>query len=365
MKVILVSGIYPPEIGGPAVFIPDFAKYLLQEGIECEVLTLRDPNIPMPCSQWKVNSVVRTNYFMRCVKIIFKLYQSRERDSIFFANGLIEETGIFLYLFKQSGVAKVVGDPVWERARNNAQTFDNINEFNLQVGSICQKFQRKILVFALNQFTLITCPSEELKCIVENWGVSVPIRVIPNGVEISPQILGAVKDIDVITVSRLVNWKNLDFVIQACGVLKANLWVVGNGPQRQYLNNLAESMGVEATFTGNLIQSEVVEILKRAKVFVLFSDYEGLSFALLEALANGAVPLVSNCVGNTAVINHAENGLVTPLKDLGSLCNSLSRLLNDDTLRQEMEVNGRKTIVSMYNLNDKFNEYLTLMNDLT
>jgi glycosyltransferase involved in cell wall biosynthesis len=355
-----MSGIYPPEIGGPALFIPNLAKYLLKSKHYCEVLTIRNDSSFHEEEGWKVKFIKRSKLPVRMVKVVTRLLRDRNDFNLYFANGLVEEVGIFLFLTRKKGVAKVVGDAVWERARNKGETFASVTDFNLHRGTPVQRLQRTLLVFALNQFELVICPSFELKRIVSSWGVTTPVVVIQNGVGLPENIHSCYRDIDVVTVSRLVNWKNIEYVVKACQQIGASLWIVGEGPEKENLVHSAKEKDTEIFFAGNVENQKIPSILERSKLFVLYSDYEGLSFALLEAMAHGAVPVVSNCEGNSSVVVNGENGCIVPLKNLEILTQSIESLLLNDNLRKKMADESYKLVNAKYNLESRLSEYLKL-----
>jgi glycosyltransferase involved in cell wall biosynthesis len=364
MKFLLISGIYPPDIGGPAIFIPKLAEFLHNKGHECEVLTLKNHKIQKLNQKWKIHYINRTVLPLRIIKTLASLFCTKKNVSIYFANGLIEEVGLFLFLTGRRGVAKIVGDAVWERARNTGKTHENVTEFNSHCGSFLQRIQRIILVFSLNRFKLVICPSVELRSLVLGWGVRTPTIVIQNGVQVPEDIEFHQKDIDVVAVSRLVSWKNLDSVIMACQQIGATLWVVGDGPEKDYLGQIASRKSSKVIFTGNLDNSKIPKILQRAKIFALYSDYEGLSFALLEAMAHGAVPIVSECEGNIAIIANGINGLTVPLNKPDLLEASILALLLDEKKREHLGVESRRLIQKNYSLEDRLEDYLTFFKEL-
>ena len=186
MKALLISGIYRPEIGGPATYIPKLANQLLDQGGQVEVITLKDAKADPVIESWKVNYINRNqNILVRIIKTSLLIAKKAKNVDTVFANGLFQETAIGLLFLKKKSVAKVVGDPVWERARNKGRTNLNIVDFNNSKLSINQKLQRFFIRWSLNRFSIITCPSLELTSIITNWGVRKPIEFIPNGVVIS------------------------------------------------------------------------------------------------------------------------------------------------------------------------------------
>ena len=235
MKCLLISGIYRPEIGGPATYLPTLAKALIKQSNQVEVITLKNSSAPAQIENWPVSYITRDqNLLIRLIKTVMLIIRKAKPTDSIFSNGLFQETAVALMFIKRKSVAKVVGDPVWERARNKGLTKLSINEFNDSRLKVNQKFQRWLICWSLNRFDRITCPSLELKSLMQGWGVTKPIEFIPNGVDlISSSSVN--KEFDLISVCRLVSWKNLDKLIIANAKAKTKLAIAGSGPEESKL----------------------------------------------------------------------------------------------------------------------------------
>jgi glycosyltransferase involved in cell wall biosynthesis len=339
VKILLISGIYPPDDGGPAKFVPQFAIHLISQGHQVKVITLTGTNRTKDEFPYPVKFIKRS--LPRPVRMIIttlQIIKSSIRSDFVFSNGLYEETGIAIRLTRTPTLGKIVGDPVWERVRNSGKTALTIDSFNNEMtGGI----QRKLLSFALNGFSGIITPSQQLADFVKNWGISNHVSVIPNGV----QILGMTKqskEFDLVTVSRLVPWKNVDLLIRIAANKNLKLCVIGDGPENSKLRSLAAELNAEITFTGALAQEKVSEQVVKAKYFALLSTYEGMSFALLEALGAGIPAIVSNAAGNVAVIENGVNGILVPPANVEAIAEAVIRLLTTDSeLKLKLSENGK------------------------
>ena len=70
MKFLLISGIYRPEIGGPATYLPTLAKALIDQSNQVEVITLKNSSAPAQSEAWPVNYVARDqNLLLRFIKL--------------------------------------------------------------------------------------------------------------------------------------------------------------------------------------------------------------------------------------------------------------------------------------------------------
>ena len=347
MKILLISGIYPPDDGGPAKFVPQFATHLLSHGHQVKVITLTDAKRRNGEFQYPVKFIKRS--LPRPVRMILttlQIIKSSIRSDVIFSNGLYEETGIAIRLTRTPTLGKIVGDPVWERVRNSGKTALTIDSFNNKVtGGI----QRKLLRFALNGFSGIITPSQQLADFVKNWGISKPVSVIPNGV----QILGMTKqskEFDLITVSRLVPWKNVDLLIRIVAKKNLKLCVMGDGPENLKLRTLATELNAKVTFTGALAQDEVSPQVAKAKYFVLLSTYEGMSFALLEALGAGIPAIVSNAAGNVAVIQNSLNGYVVDISNEIACGDSIAEILSSASNYQKVSEGALQSVIENYSI---------------
>jgi glycosyltransferase involved in cell wall biosynthesis len=361
MKALLISGIYRPEIGGPATYLPKLANQLLDQGGQAEVITLKDAKADPVIESWKVNYIDRNqNILVRIIKTSLLIAKKAKKVDTVFANGLFQETAIGLLFLKKKSVAKVVGDPVWERARNKGKTNLNIVDFNDSRLSINQRLQRLFIRWSLNRFSVITCPSLELKSIINSWGVNKPIEFIPNGV-LNSENEDIDKKYDLVSVSRLVNWKNIDKLIRASAKTKSNLAIVGSGPEEIIFKKLAKELNAPVEFLGQLDEEEVKKILARSKIFALLSDYEGLSFALLQAMARGIPSIVSDVKGNIDVVRNEVEGLVVNIDNQVEIENAIEKLLGSTELLTKYGAAAKLRVKNEYDQKNQINKVINLM----
>jgi glycosyltransferase involved in cell wall biosynthesis len=348
MKCLLISGIYRPEIGGPATYLPMLAKALIKQSNQVEVITLKNSSAPAQIEYWPVNYITRDqNLLIRFIKTVILIIRKAKFAEHIFSNGLIQETAFALLFIKRKSVAKVVSDSVWERAFNNNETSLSVIDFNNSNLKFKHKLQRILLRWSLNRFEVVTCPSIQLKDIIKNWGVYKPIEFIPNGVSLVTE-KSANTDFDLITVCRLISLKNIDKIIRASVKTNTSVAVVGSGPEEYNLRELADSLQANVTFFGQLDKNEVSKILLRSKIYLNLSDHEGLSFSLLEAMSSGLPSIVSDIRGNTKVITHGLDGIVVDVKDENQLTNAIKFLIDSQSTRLEYGVAAKSKVKSEY-----------------
>jgi len=186
-----------------------------------------------------------------------------------------------------------------------------------------------------------------LRRIVEGWSVnSDRIEVIYNALEpingVSPIQLPSFAGATVITVARLVTWKDIDRIIKVVSSISdVRLIIVGDGTERTSLENLVTDLGIaeRVIFTEQVSKQSVLQYLKASDIFVLNSTYEGLPHIVLKAMAVG-VPMIATDVGGTdEVVKHEVNGLLIPSMDDKALRNAICRLLQNS---KDVGFHGKK-----------------------
>jgi len=189
--------------------------------------------------------------------------------------------------------------------------------------------------------------------------------VIPNGIPLPDDNLQTDylyendvfgKDNFVVTsVARLHPQKSLDTLIKASANLRediTNLTVllVGDGKKKGDLQNLAQRLDAQdiVQFLGK--RDDVYNILSATDVFVLPSKKEGMSNALLEAMASGCGCIVSDIPENTELIEDGKNGLSFKQGDPQALLKVIQKLYNESTLREQFGDRARKKVEAEYSL---------------
>ena len=362
MRILLTTGIYPPDIGGPATFIPEIACTLVDMGHEVTVLTLTNDLDYIENSIFTIHFISRKRFRIhRQLKTVFFLVRYLKNTDLVFANGLHEEVGASLKVLKSfmgTSVAKIVGDPVWERAVNAKDTQSRIDDFSSK-NFLKYRFQRRLLVASLNQFKLITAPSNALLLLAKSWGVSAPMVYIPNGVRISNKTSKAEK-FDLITVSRLTRWKNIDRVIAVAIELNLQLAIVGNGPEFEKLKYHAAGHS-NITLFGEKNNEEIELLILQSKIYVALSSYEGLSFSLLQAMMLNRACIVSDISGNSQVITDQENGILIQANDQNKLKFEILKCINDEKWRVYLGENARKKIIQQFDIKTYTNNLLKIV----
>lgn len=351
MKVLLVSGIYPPDIGGPATFIPQLRLALIEKGHTPSVVTLGN-RLDIDCKTGIYKIPRGLPIPIRFVVASVLIFFTGLRSHFIYANGLHEEAGIANFFLRKKSIAKVVGDPIWEKARNNRTTTLEILEFNTEKRKPLENLRLKLLVFSLQQFSEIHCPGRELAAILASWSDRLSPEYRPNGVfvsEIDPEET-LNREFDLITVSRLVPWKNIDKILASIAGTNLSLAIIGTGPEEHSLRNQASAINNKVSFLGSKNPSEIVELMNSSRIFVQISSYEGQSFSLLQAMSLALPVVISNIPGNTEVVTHDVDGVILENLEIETIKTAFLSISENEELYLRLGAAGRLRIRNEFNL---------------
>jgi glycosyltransferase involved in cell wall biosynthesis len=148
----------------------------------------------------------------------------------------------------------------------------------------------------------------------------------------------------VLTICRLMGWKRVDNIMRALRELPddVQLVVAGDGDMLEPWRALARELGLErrVRFLGNVPHARIPLWIRAAEVFVLNSEYEGLSHTLLEVQALGTPIVASRVCGNPEVVEDGVNGLLVDPRDPASVRDAVAKILSDKGLQQEFREAG-------------------------
>ena len=130
----------------------------------------------------------------------------------------------------------------------------------------------------------------------------------------------------------------------------ARLWIVGEGPERRALAEQIEDqqLGGRVVLCGAF--DSIDDFLAAADCFVLPSHEEGMSLALLEAMAAGLPVVASDIEGNRQLVRHEREGLLVPAGDVAALASALGRLLVDRLWAAEFGNSARRRVADEFSL---------------
>ncbi|MEK9151118.1 MAG: glycosyltransferase family 4 protein [Patescibacteria group bacterium] len=207
-------------------------------------------------------------------------------------------------------------------------------------------FLKPIIRFVWKHSAFVVANSEGLRELALRTNREQPIDVIHNGIDsnhFSPRPEARPEDAFIITLgaSRVTMRKGVQYLIEAVSMLVAKspqirLKILGDGDDKERLENMVKVMKLEShvMFLGRIPREETAPYYQEASVFVLPSQNEGMSNALLEALASGLPIIATDTGGSKELVADGENGFIVKMRSAEDIAEKLARLIADPALRQ-------------------------------
>jgi glycosyltransferase involved in cell wall biosynthesis len=214
--------------------------------------------------------------------------------------------------------------------------------------------------------------SEEIKEIIhQTYGVKESkILDVKNGiifdeciaeaVDLAKEIPDSANKLKLIAVGRLVPLKGYDILIKAIADVvnqgRHDLLVLiagderGKGEERLRLDRLIKDLDLGHYIKMLGLRHDIIGLLKASDIFVMPSRYEGLSLAMIEAMACGLPIIASNGPGLRDNIDNQKNGLLFPVDDHKALAECILRLAGDNNLRNQLSCGARESFMNNYDM---------------
>jgi glycosyltransferase involved in cell wall biosynthesis len=346
MRILIVTGIFPPDAGGPATYVPTVAAAFAGRGHTVAVVTTSEEARPADdeAREYRLVRVSRRwAYPLRALVSLAAILREARSADVLYCNGLYPESVAANLILRKPLAMKIVGDWVWERATNRGWITDSFETFQHRRLDGRLAWLSRLRSFCIRRADTVVVPSQYLAGVAEGWGVPRSrVRVIPNAAATDApaecDARGPLRTtFRLITVARLVTWKRIDELIRLLGGWPdAGLIVVGEGPERERLHELATSLGVAARvwFTGQVDRSTVMSLLSASDVFILNSTYEGLPHVVIEAMRAGVAVVATDAGGTREVVVPEDTGVLVPQDDPHALRDAVAALLADPSRRQ-------------------------------
>ena len=370
----MTVGIFPPDIGGPATFVPKIAKYFQDElNYEIDILTLSDSKNLKIKDDFSVKRIDRNlPIIYRWLKTIFTIYKLGKNKDLIFVNGLGTEATIANIFLKKKIIRKIVGDPVWERAYSKAKISESFDEFQVKNYGFSISLQKKVRSFSIKKSDIVVTPSKHLKNFILNLGFKNKIEIINNGVFIPEENTNIFTNdqINITIVSRLVSHKNIKKIIRAISDLNDPLIylnIIGDGPELNQLQKISlESNNKDnIIFHGKLNRDEINHIFLNSDIYIQASNYEGLPHSLLEAMSYG-IPVLCTPVGECKeILGNEDRGYILDLPvSKNNIKSKISEIIGEKNIANKKGERGKDFINEKYNLTNSFNLYKNLFTRL-
>jgi glycosyltransferase involved in cell wall biosynthesis len=353
MRILLVSGIWPPDIGGPASHGPALGRFLVDRGHEVRAVTTAeaagpmDPGFPLTSSRRDRPRLVRLSGAAMTV-----LAAARWAEVIY-AIGMYGRSALASTVNRVPLVLKLVCDPAYERAHRLGVFSGTEHEFQQPQRHLAVRALKRFRLLAVSRASRLVISSRHLADIARGWGLPADrISVIPNPAapidrSISRDALRdrlGIRFPTFVFAGRLVRAKNLPVAISALRqVPDASLVLVGDGPERDELTRVIADCGVgdRVSIKGALPRPEAIQWLRAGDAAILTSDWESFGYVVVEALAAGTPVIATSVGGVPGIIETGVNGILVPPGDARAFGEAMLSLVEDPSLLERLREGAR------------------------
>ena len=346
LRILMVIPSYFPLVGGAEKQTSGVAKSLEKISCDVTILTRLLPNtkkidIIDGISVIRLNATKNRAVFL--FNLLYFLFKNRKSYDIIHVHTLNSPAII------SAIIGKLTGTPVVAKVTRSGKDCQLSRYTSSTIGNI----------FFLILRTLVTCfiaITEDVKKELLTLGVhEKKIIQIPNGVEL-PVFNLSKKDKKIgcvfVYVGRLIARKRVDWLINAFAQSNLNpndrLIIIGTGIEMNSLVKLSFDLGLESCikFMGEISHNKTIEVLLLSNVFVLPSDSEGMSNALLEGMATNNAVIAANISANKTLIKNGINGLL--FSTIADLSRCLNQVSVSNNLRSKLSKNANQDIQKNY-----------------
>jgi glycosyltransferase involved in cell wall biosynthesis len=337
MKVLVVSGIWPPDIGGPASHAPEVARFLAGRGHDVRVIVTAD-RAPM-AEAFTVDWIPRSwpKGISHAIASA-RLARAARRVDVVYATGMFTRAALACAAVRRPVVLKLTGDPAFERARWRHRVGGNVEAFQQGGGGLESAVLRRVRDASVRSAAHVLCPSEYLRALAVSWGVSPErVSVLPNAIPAPPVLperaeLRASFDMHEPTLAfagRFGPQKALGVLVDAVELVDGvSLLLAGEGD--------SPPAGRQVRLLGPLPRERVLELFAAADAAVLSSSWENFPHSLVEALSVGTPVIATRVGGVTEIVEDGSNGLLVAPNDVEALAVAIRRFFADDALRARL-----------------------------
>ena len=358
MNILVLNYEYPPLGGGAAPVCRDLAIGMVKEGHQVTVVTMGFPSLPpnevcegvtiyrLKCLRMKAHSCKpweQATYILAAKNFLKKHLQENSYD-VCHTHFVIPTGPIARWLKKCKGIPYVI--------TAHGSDVEGYNE------KISMKVMHRLLRPAWRKIVEEACavaaPSEYLLSLMNREMHSEKYVLIPNGLDLEKyRAVGTKKEKRILLMGRMQESKNFQTVLKAVAVIPDEIWnnwhvdILGDGPYRKTLEDLSETLDIQTrvAFHGWIENGswEQLDILKRSAIYISASHFENCPMAVLEAVACGCMPLLSDIQGHRQLFSEEDSDqYFFHADDANELAGKIESLLTGVSHVEETEIDLRR-----------------------
>jgi glycosyltransferase involved in cell wall biosynthesis len=347
VKVLIVSGIWPPDVGGPASHAPDVATFLCSRGHDVEVVTTASaPPAAQPYPvRWVSRAIPKGAIHARGA---VEVARRARRADVVYTTGMFGRSASGSFAARTPYVVKLTADPAFERSRRRGMVGGNVDEFQRRAHGAAIGALRVARNLELRGAAHVFTPSAYLRGLALSWGVPAErVSVLPNPSPPLPELAPreelkrafGMNGATLAFAGRITAQKSLGVALEAVARTDGvQLVIAGDGDELDPLRRRAHELGLDerVRFLGPQPRERVVELFRAADATILSSSWENFPHTVVEALSVGTPVLATATGGVAEVVRDGVNGLLVPAGDSAALGDAVRRYFADDQLRTRL-----------------------------
>ena len=344
------------DLSGVNTFTANLIEELSNCGITAILLITNPPRqntdytMPLPSNiiVEKLAVEERDNWKIRWQKMID--YLEQKAPCIYIPNYDVNHSCISPKLANSVGIVGIIhsDDPF------HYDHVSRLGEYWNGIVSVSKAIEKKAVEF---------CPNISQRSYIIPYGVNVPETW-------QQRTLDVLAPLKLVYAGRLVQKQKRVFdlpkiveTLLEMGIT-VELTIIGDGSEGEQLRDICQPLTQKGTirFLGTLANEKVLELYEQNDIFILTSDFEGLPVSLLEAMARGCIPVVSDIEsGVPELVQNGVNGFRVPIGDIEQFAKTIAGLERDLERRREISLNAYRTIKEGgYRTEDMVKQYIDL-----
>lgn len=364
MKILITTDLYTTETNGVVTSVKNLSEELVARGHDVRILTVADG--------WH-SCQIGNVYYIRSVPL-GAVYPDVRMPTSYHHHRLIRELirwepdvihsqcEFFSFQFA-SYISKKTGAPI---VHTYHTLYEQYATYVLPIKGVGEKAVGTLSKYRLKNVQRVIAPTRKVEDTLRSYGVAAPISVVPSGIRLEQHSkrftpeqreegrakLGICQeDLVLLNIGRLGNEKNLDELVRYFAQVlpeyeNVKFLIVGDGPARQMLQELAQELGIgdHVIFTGMVPPTQVQEYYQLGDIFVSASTSETQGLTYIEAAANG-LPLLCRqdpCLRDVMV--QGENGY--DYTDIDDFRRGLKAIVSDRNWRKAASERSRQIAAS-------------------
>lgn len=340
ITILIATGLYPPDIGGPATYSRMLEEKLHDHGIATVIVPF--------------GTVRHLPKLIRHIVYAWKLWKQSVHSDIIYALDPVS-VGVPALLIsrlrRKPFLVRLGGDYAWEQGQQRFGLTQTLDEYTQhRAGApVMVRVLAQVQRFVVCRAKIVIAPSEYLKSIIVSWNVDAskvkviysalfPLEVQEDRQQLREQL--AYEGTVITTVGRLVPWKGFSELIDVVKQLQSeipdiSLIIIGDGPDYETLQKKIVQLDMQHSvrLLGKLGKDALGAAIKGSDLFVLNTSYEGLSHQLLEVMELGVPIVTTNIGGNPELITDGVSGRLVPYNDANALKVAMLEILTQNDRR--------------------------------